>query len=647
MERDNNIKEFSFLEPFGHNSPESKIERYWQRFSGPFTLNRHRIPQYSVYAGMTHFPLKYTMRPFNLELKLPTCEWVSDNLLKFIKTEFSEEVRTDTDLIKDWPPKIDKIIQLPSNHFDKFFESSEWLNRIKIKLPDENSPKEIANSIFDLLCDSRIGAKNNSKNNNRSEFINRIVPTINDKSRLLFVLPGFPFKDQNRFRVPFDGNIPDMSEISFMIRLYNLTQTMYQVHPYGVDVVILSDGELFYDIFGVPLEIVRSYMKRLIMYRNKLNLQGTISFISLKELIDRSSIDSKTWDIVRHISECIIKLVESGTTELMSTFNILVSGIKWNLDSRNSLKNISDDLCWKLLKGNKNDVEQQYKKQWQEIHDRAIRAALEYSSINLMLRWTNLISVFFPDAIRATIHPKPEQFALSGTHGSYAWNGVAYSKSWPKNIDDIRVVPYMSLCNSSKINQVKFENTEFPCFYTESTLNFNIESAKNILPSKGWNFENIFGREFSNSDLKDFINLGLGDEYFSWERKYQDENYFIGLFQFRLSHYKKYGFGIHGLWIKDKLVGQLGLQVLKEDLDEIEIIIFLGKDFVHKGLGSKLIKYIIKICREKGIRELYGVVRPDNNEGINLLKKINSEQIKTVKHFNVEGILHRINLDKK
>lgn len=647
MEKNNNVKEFSFLEPFGHNSPETKIERYWQKFSGPFSLSRHRIPQYSIYAGMTHFPLKYTMIPFNLELLFPSEEWVKENLLNFVKTEFSEEDRANLSLPNNWPPKINNLIELPNHFFDKFFLSSEWTERINVKLPDENSPVAIAGSIYDLLCDARVGSKNNLSNNNREEFIKRIVPTIQDKSRLLFVLPGFPFKDQNRFRVPFDANMPDMAEISFMIRLYNLTQTMYQVHPYGVDVVILTDGKLYGEIFGVPEEMVSSYMKRLIMYRNRLNLQGTISFICLKELIDRSSIDSKAWDIVKNISETIKRILESGADEIKATFDNLISGMKWNLDSRNNFLSISDKLCWKLLREKESEIETENKAQWQEIHSRAIVAAIEYASINLMLRWTKLISVFFPDAIRATIHPKQGQFALSGSQGAYSWNGVAYSKNWPTNIDTIRVVPFMSLCDSTKLNRVTFENSELPCFYTESIMHPNIEAAKNVLPLEGWSFENVIGREFSNSDIKDFIDLGMGDENFSWERKLQNENYFTGLFQFRLSHYKRYGFGIHGVWVDNKLVGQLGLQVAKEDLDEIECVIFLGKNYVHKGLGSKLFEYVIKRCREEGICELYGVVRPDNPEGLKLMKRFKGIKIKTIKHFNVEGILHRINLNKK
>lgn len=645
MERGKKSREFSFLEPHGHNSPETKIERYWNRFDGPFSLSRQRVPQYSVYAGMTHFPLKYTMSPFVLSSEMPSAEWIAESFKKFIKTEFSDDEQlSNPQLPIRWPPKIDNILQLSDHYFDNFLKSSEWSGRININLPNEDSPRDIALSIYDLLCGPKIGSKSNSSNNCKEEFVEKIIPTIKEKSRLLFVLPGFPFKDQNRFRVPFDGGMPDMAEISFMIRLYNLTQTIYQVHPYGVDIVVLSDGELYQKIFGVSEDVVKSYKSRLISYRNRLNLQGAISFLSLKDLIDRSSEKMLAWEISHFIREVLQSLVKSRDTDITRFFDILVSGMKWNLESRSSLHTIPDDVCWKILRLNIDEVQTEYEEVWHEINARAINAAFEYASVNLMLKWTNLIFSFFPDAIRGTIHPKPGQFALAGPGSTYAWNGVAASKKWPKNIDDIKATPFMSLNSFSKINKVEFEGTGLPCFFTESIMNPNIEAAKHVLPATGWAFDGVTGREFTNSDSQEFIQLGTGDTNFTWERILQTEEYFIGLFQFRMSHYKKYGFGIHGLWKNGNLIGQFGLQVLNEYQDEVELVIFLGAKYTKLGHGRRLIDFVFKRCRAAGIASLFGVVRPDNVAGLAISDQLGGKKIKTINHFNQEGILYKFNL---
>ncbi len=643
MDEDNDTIELSLFEPYGHGLPQSKFERYWESFQGPYSLQRKRIQTYSVYAGMSLFPLSYQMKRFDLDTDTPTTEWISKNLQAFVRTEFLEKGELP-DLPNDWPIRINKEIHLPNHFLNKFLIASEWSGRIGIKLPDENSPSEIAKCLYEILCDSKVGSNKNAQNNNQDDFIKKIIPTIEEKRRLLFVILGFPFKDQNRFRVPFEGDTPDIGEISFMIRLFNLTQVMYQVHPYGVDVVVLTDGELYREIFGVSKETVLNYLNHLKSYRKKLNLQGAVSFICLKELINRSSDDSRAWDIVLAIRENIKKLVNSKNKDIIDIFQALVSGMKWNMNTRKYLNEFNDEQCWKILRLKENDVEDEYKDIWHEFNDKAIEAAFEYASINLMLRWTNLIHKFFPDAIRATVHPKLGQFGLAGSSGFFAWNGVATSRSWPKNIDDIKIMPYLSLNEFNVVNQVKLADSGLPLFFTESLFNENIENAKNVLKKEGWQLGDIYGREFKSTDLNDFVNLGLGDKDFSWERKIQSKEHYNGLFQLRISHYIRYDFGVHGIWKEKKLIGQCGLQVLNEDLDEIELVIFLGKDYTNKGIGNRLTKYIFNQCKKAGINEIYGVSRPDNHVAIKLIKKFNGQRKRTIKHFNQKGILYYFNL---
>ncbi|MGN6396891.1 MAG: L-tyrosine/L-tryptophan isonitrile synthase family protein [Mucilaginibacter sp.] len=644
MEEENDLGDFSFLEPYGHLSQESKIERYWNSFNAPFTLLRQRVNQYSVYSGMTHCPLKYTTRRFKISTKSPTDDWVIENLKSFIRTEFSDHTKPLFPF--DWPPDIAEEIFVGEAFLENFLKASEWVNRIQINQPDENSPTEIANSIFDLLCHQLIGSASNAKNNDRQEFIKKIVPTIKKKSRLMFVFPGFPFKDQNRFRVNFEGDVPDLAEISFLIRLFNLTQTLYQVHPYGVDIVILTDGFLYQDIFGLTNDVVKQYASRLEAYRNKLNLQGAISFISLREMIDRAGDDEVAWNISNEIQQILVSILGKNDHELIKLFDTLISAMKWNLESRKSLRGVSDKEAWEILCLEKNEITLVTEAKWNKTHMRAKRAALRYASINLMLRWTNLISQFFPDAIRCTIHPKKGQFALAAS-GAYAWNGVAWSKEWPKTIDDIRVIPFMSLCEYSPVKQVKFVYSGLPSFFTASAPNKNLLLAKNVLSDEGWVLDDVSGRPFLQSDLIEFIELGLNDENYTWERQLQTHNHFNSLFEFRLNHYKRHGFGVHGIWKGNKLIGQFGLQMLNIELDQVEFVVFLGKKHTHAGLGTKLLKYLIDRSLEAGLKEVFAVVRSDNPIGLKLISKFSATPIKTIKHFNQEGIVHQINLKRK
>lgn len=641
-------QKFSLADPYGHYSRDTKIERLWNSFHGAFSIERTKISQYSQYAGMSYIASKFDLTPFNIIKDFPQEEWIIENLKTFVRTEFAEhEMKTNPPVPISWPPKIEKEIDFSFQEFDRFILQSEWSNRkIHIEQPQDDSPQEIAKSIYDFLCHPLIGSPKNRLNNDKNEFIQNLLPTIKEKKRLLFVLPAFPFKDQNRFRVDYNADTPDFGEISFMLRLSNITETIYQVYPQGSDIVVLTDGDLYKDIFNISTQDVAKYLCRLKEYRYNMNIQGAISFISLKEMVDRSGDDSFAWKIKNYIQKQLKEIIyKSNNPEIKGIFSVLVSGMKWNLDNRTSLSEYKADVCWKILRWERDDIESQYQQIWDYTHQRAISAALEYASVNLMLRWTKLISLFFPDAIRATIHPKKNQFSLSAG-GAYAWNGVAFSKNFPKSIDDIKVTPLLSISDNTPLYKVNFNATNLPCFYTTMPKNINIELAKGILNSEGWVYENIHGREFKLSDVDEFIKLGDDDISFSWERKLQSSTYYTSLLQFRISHYKKYGFGVHGIWVDGKLIGQFGIQVLDEDLDRVEVVIFLGKNYTKQGIGQKLLKHIVSLCQEKGLNEIYGVMRPENVAAIKLLKNNKWEKIGAVKHYNHEGILCKLKLKK-
>lgn len=636
------LDDIEILEPYGHSTPETKIERFWKSTNGPISLLRRRTIEYDAYSGMTYSPMKYIMRPFNLRCKLPSDAWIYKKFIEFVKTEFAQG--GSPDLPEKWPPVVEREIYIQDSFLEDFLVESDSFEKIDIKLKAVTSPREMAESIYDLICHPRIGSKKNRENNDKDKFVKMLVPTIEERSRLVFVLPGFPFKDQNRFRVPFEGDIPDIGEISFMIRLHRLTQALYQVHPFGVDVIVLTDGELYQEIFGLPSEVVSNYMKRLKAYRNRLNLQGTVSFISLKDLIDRAGDDPIAWTVAAYIKKRIKDFLSQNRTGITETFRILVSGMKWNLDTRLSLARIKDDICWSLLRDDCKIIDQEYLDLWNELDARAIKAAFEYASINLMLGWYDLIRKFFPGCIRGTVHPKKGQFALSGSGKTFAWNGVAWSKEWPKNIDDIEIRPFLSLSDYPVIRQVKIENSNLHCFYTGGCPNKNINAAKYVLSPKGWSIGEIYGRELILSDLEEFIELGVDDKFYSWEREFLDEKRFKELFFFRLDHYKKYGFGVHGIWLEGNLIGQCGLQVLDNEADEVEMAIFLSKRHTHRGIGSMLANHILTRSREVGMETIYGVVRPNNPEGLSIVKKLKGEPQKNIEHFGKEATIFLIKL---
>ncbi len=168
--------------------------------------------------------------------------------------------------------------------------------------------------------------------------------------------------------------------------------------------------------------------------------------------------------------------------------------------------------------------------------------------------------------------------------------------------------------------------------------------AKLVLPVDGWSTCGVQGRPLEAADLASLTALGRDDPTFAWERERQSDNYYSGLMQFRLGHYWRYGFGVHGVWRGTSMVGQVGLQVLNEESDQVEFVVFLGQAYKGCGLGSCLTNYLIERCLSVGMTELFGVVRIDNPEGLRLMAKMGAQALDRVTHFGQEAQVFRIGL---
>lgn len=625
---------YSIVEPMGMNSESSKMERCWKSITGPYGIKMARINQFDPYTAMSRMSDKYIIERFSITKELPSLEWIQESLSTFIRDEFSNH--SDETALTRYSPEVEDTILLSDEELKEYLANSEWENSVQLKLPSDHSIGEMAKSIYDVLCNSKITSGHNESNIDKKEFITFIQPLLEKQSRLLFVIPGCPFKDQNRFRVPYSASSVDFSEIAFLVRLHNVIQALYQVHPYGGTVVVLSDGMLYKDIFHIAEADVEEYQWRLKNYRNNLNIQGDVSIIDLKEMIERANANGEIDTIISYLE----KMIGKNCVD-MECFDSLVQGMKWNMNSKDLLSDLSNEVAWCIIKNRRDNTDPKYHEQWDEYNKLATQAAIHYSAVNLMLKWTDLIHKFFPEAIRCTVHPKKGQFALTS---NYAWNGVAWSEKWPSSLSDIITKPFFELSQYKKVKLAKFRSNGFPCFYTAADKTQVFEAAKRVLDPEGWVLDDIFGREFTKYDLPDLYNLGQDDPDFAWEHKTMSQEYYAALLEFRMAHYKKYGFGVHAIIKNGVMIEQMGLQVFDEEKQKIEYVIFLNKKYVRQGIGTKLLTYLFLRCKEEKISRVYAVIRSDNIASQNLIVKFGGRKIKAIAHYKQPGILYEIKI---
>ena len=170
----------------------------------------------------------------------------------------------------------------------------------------------------------------------------------------------------------------------------------------------------------------------------------------------------------------------------------------------------------------------------------------------------------------------------------------------------------------------------------------DILRARRVLAGTGWRACGASGRQLEPSDLLELQELAIGDRHFAWERTEQTPDYYAKLLEFRISHYERYGFGVHGVWQAGHLVGQCGLQVLDASDDLVELVMFLGRAYRGQGLGACLGSHLIRGACEAGLTAVYGVVRPENEGGRGLMLKLGAKKVGHRHHFGEEADLFAI-----
>lgn len=636
-----NDKHLSMAEPIGNTLSLTKIERIWSRAKGPFQISRSRVVRHSPVSGISFSPLVYILNPIALNLEMPSDAWIAETLGTFVRDEFTEEnIALEEMDVNDYVPSgyTQNHGYLEDSFLEKFVKGSDqfFKKRRKAIVLDNQTPENIAAAVYSLLTDGALFGNENSKNNELEDFTKNVLDNYHRKDRLMFIIPAFPFKDQNFMRIPYgDASIPDLAEISFLVRLHELSESINHLYPYGSDFVILSDGELYGSIFEIKTKQVDVYQERLRHYRNILNFQGSISIISLADIIENADVTLR--EFIRKVKDRLKYIYFNeidNYPNLKERFNNLVTGMRRNM---NSYQLLADDIpiseAYKIL--NNMPCRLEYKKQQAIFKEKCLEAAFKYAAVNLVLRFTNLEKQLFPNAIRATIHPKKGQFSLTANAGGYPWNGVPYSEKWPHSVSQVKIYSYSKLIKEKEnVRLICFKDTGLPCFFTSEPQFPNIEKAKEIAPVSKWDFSSLTSSEFARlkgfscrpftmDDLDALCEIGINDPDFIWERKTVGREYFVGLIQYRINHYQEYDFGVCALLDGDKLIGQFGLQVMENSLKEkVEVVIYLSKEYRGKGYGTLLMKAIRQMAQAKGMSKLYATVRQDDEASKAVLKKL-------------------------
>ncbi|GMF09942.1 unnamed protein product [Phytophthora lilii] len=116
---------------------------------------------------------------------------------------------------------------------------------------------------------------------------------VDRKEPITIVLPGFPTKTPNHGDKVL-GPLPDRAEELALARLEKFCTSIEEVYPVGCKVTIFSDGRVFGDLVGAPLENIRAYKNGL----NKLVKEAGHTHIQFDGLENYTKTDNPVQEVL-------------------------------------------------------------------------------------------------------------------------------------------------------------------------------------------------------------------------------------------------------------------------------------------------------------------------------------------------------------
>lgn len=403
------------------------FEQIWDRRKTGYNMIPKRVERFDPTSSLFYSPIEYEFNKIGYVTDNPPDSiWLANSFREFVRGEFKSSTKN-----KEEPPPIIKIerkeitIKVVHDYLAQCENELVYSGLIDSITGDVDGMSE---KIYAIFSDSILGNRDNKKYLNSSLFINSIKPLIDQQLRLRFVMPCFPFKDQCDLRTAAPPSHVDFGEIALLIRLHLLALALYQVHPFGADWVLFSDGRFYANILRVDVSEVNKYFTRLLELRNLLNIDGTVSIIDLKDITRQIESKEQGNNVFEYMADEIcnrLKMLVSNDKELRDTFQVLARGMKKNVSLKDLLEELSWNEKWLMFNSESaDDLSPSLRDLWRKIEEIVNEASYKYAAYNLALRYYSIVQKVFPDTIRATIHAKPNQLAVPKLGDVYPWNGV-------------------------------------------------------------------------------------------------------------------------------------------------------------------------------------------------------------------------------
>ncbi len=356
----------------------------------------------------------------------PTIEEIDPS---FIHMHPAVMERSDFDALEDYnepvEPRVIERFDYAAQKRETVESAEDFLATIENRLARLET---VYDRVFDIIRSKRYRAgtaKQTRFDDNKEIFRPIVERQIAEGEPLQFVLPSFPFKHNNPVKV--GRRSADMAEVLCLSNLYEACLALGHVHEPGAKFVIVCDGLVYREMFGITRHEALTYRERVREMVGQLGYDDAIEIADMEDLVASRREDFDA--VERKLRPVFAQWWRSNPEDLRRASLIQASSA--NLNTSGS---VSHDLLQMTVKDVLLDTEEADAVSTLErikrgTVERAEQGAFEFALFLYVLKELDLVGSCYPHAVRATVHPKPGQWGLHLVNREsrvFPWQGVAY-----------------------------------------------------------------------------------------------------------------------------------------------------------------------------------------------------------------------------
>lgn len=304
-------------------------------------------------------------------------------------------------------------------------EAEEFVSAIRKRLDREET---VYDKAFEIMRSKRFRAstvKQTRFDENKELFRPIMERQIESEEPLEFVLPSFPFKHKNPVKV--SRRSPDMAELLCVCRLYEICHALGAIYDPGARFVIISDGLVYRDMFGVTEHETLNYRERVKEMIEQLGFEGAVEVTDMQELVESRR---EIFDFVEErMRPVFAEWWDRNPDDLRRAS--LIQASTANVNTADAVTHDLVQIATKdaIVGSEEGEDLSNLETIKRETVQRAEKGAFEFALFLYVLKEIDLVSSCYPCAVRATVHPKPTQWGLHLVNQEsrvFPWQGVAY-----------------------------------------------------------------------------------------------------------------------------------------------------------------------------------------------------------------------------